>query len=321
MAHVRFQPTLHGQTTARRHPLAYGSGAGLSRAASSCVHRSQRWGERAAVRFAEPGRSRSATSRTPSSGEPRVASPRRAGFDADRLALARQVHGADVDRGHGGLIGRRRRGRRPRDGASRAQAIAILTADCTPVIVAGDSVRRDRSRGLAWTRRRSDRGGDRTRSAKPHAAWVGPCDPACCYEVGPEVIDALSSSGTSRRGRRHVDPRRGRARRPARSGSGRRSSAAPTLHACGRRTTSPTVAMADHRPTRRVRLDPRYDDAADASAEYLAAIAAGSIGATRGSRRRRTSPCRGVEDLSARRDRGRVRCRRESISARTAPRS
>jgi YfiH family protein len=126
------------------------------------------------------------------------------GFDADRLALAIQVHAADViDAGPGdsGVLGEA-------DGlftASSGPVLAILAADCAPVALWG-------SRGIAivhagWrglvagvVAKGVERVGD------VHAAWVGPSIRACCYEVGPEVVAAFASAGLPVRDGSHVDP-------------------------------------------------------------------------------------------------------------------
>lgn len=115
------------------------------------------------------------------------------GFALERLALARQVHGTDaleVDPGDAGVVG---------EGdvlvtRGPGAVLGILTADCAPVIVWGDE-------GLAVVH-----AGWRGLVAgvvaagveavgRPRAAWVGPCIHACCYEVGPEVVDAFRSKG------------------------------------------------------------------------------------------------------------------------------
>jgi YfiH family protein len=127
------------------------------------------------------------------------------GFDLDRLALARQVHGAElieVTGGCSGVVGEAD----VLATSTPGQAIAILTADCTPVTIWG-------SRGVAiahagWrglvagaVERAVDWVGD------PRAAWVGPSVRGCCYQVGPDVIDAFEQRGLPITDDRHVDPR------------------------------------------------------------------------------------------------------------------
>jgi polyphenol oxidase len=127
------------------------------------------------------------------------------GFDIDRLALARQVHGAElieVPRGCSGVLGEAD----VLATSAPGQTIAILTADCTPVVVWGErgvAIAHAGWRGLvagaievavAWV-------------GAVSAAWVGPCIRGCCYEVGPEVIDGFRARGLPTTDDRHVDPR------------------------------------------------------------------------------------------------------------------
>jgi YfiH family protein len=124
-------------------------------------------------------------------------------FDPGCLALARQVHGArvaEVAPGRSGVVGQAdvlvARGAGP--------VIAMLTADCAPVVLAGRggvAVLHAGWRGLvagvieagvavlgpAW------------------AAWIGPCIRACCYEVGPEVVSAFRGRGLPVAGEERVD--------------------------------------------------------------------------------------------------------------------
>ena len=132
----------------------------------------------------------------------RVASA--AGFDLDGLRLAKQIHGADVlevGMGSGSVVGEADVLTTAEDGVT----IGILTADCTPVVVAG----RDRVavahagwRGLVAgaVEAAVDAVGE------VRAAWVGPSVRACCYEVGPEVIEAFKERGLPVAGVDRVDP-------------------------------------------------------------------------------------------------------------------
>ncbi len=126
------------------------------------------------------------------------------GFELARLNLARQVHGAkllevgDTDSGvvgeADGLVSRK-----------SGPVLAILTADCAPVVVRGD-------RGLAvlhagW------RGlvagvleAGLAAIAPARAAWVGPSIRSCCYEVGPEVVEAFDSRSLPVAAPNRVDP-------------------------------------------------------------------------------------------------------------------
>jgi copper oxidase (laccase) domain-containing protein len=72
--------------------------------------------------------------------------------------------------------------------------VGILTADCAPVMVAGDgkaAVLHGGWRGLAAGVVES--GVEAIGGAS--AAWIGPCIKACCYEVGAEVIAAFDDAG------------------------------------------------------------------------------------------------------------------------------
>lgn len=127
------------------------------------------------------------------------------GFAADRMALARQVHGAElieVPDGCSGLVGE---GDILATSAS-GQVISILTADCTPVAIAGT-----RGVALAHAGWRGLVAGAIERALEwvgdAHVAWVGPCIRACCYEVGPDVIEAFERRGLPIADERHVDPR------------------------------------------------------------------------------------------------------------------
>lgn len=127
------------------------------------------------------------------------------GLDAGDLALARQVHAADVievtaERGVVGaadaLVTR-----------SPGAAVGVLTADCAPVVIAGDegvAVAHAGWRGLVA-------GVVQAAAAtigRPRAAWIGPSIHACCYEVGPEVIVAFRAAGLPVAGSDRVDPGR-----------------------------------------------------------------------------------------------------------------
>lgn len=128
------------------------------------------------------------------------------GFDVGDLVLARQVHGSDlldVPRGGSGVLGRA-------DGlVSRVPGpvLGLLTADCAPIVVAGDAsvaVLHGGWRGLvAGIVERGLAAVDRAQRA-----WVGPTIRACCYEVGEEVVDAFRRRGLPVSGDRRVDPAR-----------------------------------------------------------------------------------------------------------------
>lgn len=126
------------------------------------------------------------------------------GFDPARLALALQVHAADVidvGREDAGVLGEA-------DGLFTAEpgpVLAILAADCAPVVLWGE-------RGIAivhagWRGLVAGvvaKGAERVGEVR--AAWVGPAIKACCYEVGPEVVAGFHAAGLPVHDEGHVDP-------------------------------------------------------------------------------------------------------------------
>jgi polyphenol oxidase len=135
---------------------------------------------------------------------------RAAGFDIAQLALARQVHGADVLEvvpGDSGVVGEADVLVTRTPGV----VIGVLTADCAAVVVVGErgmSIAHAGWRGLVAGA--VERGIEAVGSA--HAAWIGPSIHSCCYEVGPEVVDAFAARGLPRApDGRHVDPASGAA--------------------------------------------------------------------------------------------------------------
>jgi polyphenol oxidase len=126
------------------------------------------------------------------------------GFDVEQLALARQVHEADLIEVHPGATGVLGQA----DGLTIDQpgpVAAILTADCAPVVIATDdsiAVLHAGWRGLVAgvVETGIEKLGD------VRTAWVGPCIHSCCYEVGPEVTEAFSNKGLPVAAERRVDP-------------------------------------------------------------------------------------------------------------------
>ena len=136
--------------------------------------------------------------------ENRIRVGRAAGFDADDLALARQVHGADVAIVDGpGMAGDADVLVTDRPG----RPIGILTADCAPVIIESDE-----KVGAVHAGWRGVVGGavEAGLAAVGPAlrAWIGPSIHACCYEVGPEVIEAFRAKDLPVAGDDRVDPAR-----------------------------------------------------------------------------------------------------------------
>lgn len=126
------------------------------------------------------------------------------GFDPARLALALQVHAADVldvAAGEAGVLGEA-------DGlftASPGPVLAILAADCAPVVlwgVRGIAIVHAGWRGLVAGV--VAKGVERVGEVR--GAWVGPAIKACCYEVGPEVVAGFHAAGLPVHDEDHVDP-------------------------------------------------------------------------------------------------------------------
>lgn len=125
--------------------------------------------------------------------ENRARVARAAGFDPGAIRLARQVHGAkllevdsddEVVAGEADVIATTEPG----------VVIGILTADCTPVVVAGSgriAIAHAGWRGLVAGAIETAVGW----VGEPDAAWIGPSIRSCCYEVGPEVIEAFDQRG------------------------------------------------------------------------------------------------------------------------------
>lgn len=121
------------------------------------------------------------------------------GLDPARVAIGRQVHGAEVLRHDAGDAPSPylEETEAPRaDGHATAQpgvAPLVLVADCLPVAISGPggvAMLHCGWRGLA--------GGIVARGVREvgaQAAAIGPGIGACCYEVGDEVLDAFGGLG------------------------------------------------------------------------------------------------------------------------------
>jgi polyphenol oxidase len=133
----------------------------------------------------------------------RVRAAEAVGFDATRLALCRQVHGTNVKEitvAEAGVVGEADILVVKEPGP----VAGILTADCAPVVMVGEggaAVLHGGWRGLAAG---VIAGGSAAVGA--HTAYIGPCIRACCYEVGPEVVDAFRAAGLPVEDEHHVDP-------------------------------------------------------------------------------------------------------------------
>ena len=122
------------------------------------------------------------------------------GLAADSIAMGWQVHGADIAEWSAppppGRDGFARPGAELQKVDAHATAVPglgllVLAADCLPVALAGDG--RVAMLHCGW---RGLAGGivERTVATFEHppAAALGPCIGRCCYEVGPEVLEAFA---------------------------------------------------------------------------------------------------------------------------------
>ena len=137
--------------------------------------------------------------------ENRRRAARALGFDPGSLALARQVHGSAVIEAAPGSCGVLGEGdvlvaREP------GTTIAILTADCAPVVLRGT-----KGVAIAHAGWRGLVGGAIEEAIEAlggaNKAWVGPCIHSCCYEVGAEVIEAFRQKDLPVADDTHVSPR------------------------------------------------------------------------------------------------------------------
>lgn len=141
-----------------------------------------------------------------------------------RLAWARQIHSARVLAARAGDCG---------EGDALwteepALALAVATADCVPVVIAGEGIVAAVHAG--WRGIAADVVG-RTIAALPGPparleALIGPAIGPCCYEVGAEVAEQIAAASApevvraSEGGRPHLDLPSAVARQLARAGVG-----------------------------------------------------------------------------------------------------
>lgn len=128
------------------------------------------------------------------------------GVEEGSMALARQVHGATTlsaatpspePVGAGDAMVTSRHG----------LAVGILSADCVPVLLAGTE--KVAAVHAGW--RGLVAGVIEAACAEVGevaAAWVGPSIHACCYQVGPEVVEAFRDRSLPVADARRVDPGR-----------------------------------------------------------------------------------------------------------------
>lgn len=133
-----------------------------------------------------------------------------AGFDADRVSMGRQVHGAGLDWASAGIPGAYAApGPEPppeADGQLTEETdrpLLVLVADCLPVALLGD-------RGLGmlhcgWRGLAAGIVDSATAKIGGVAAAIGPGIGPCCFEVGPEVEAAFSGLGAGLMRGRNLD--------------------------------------------------------------------------------------------------------------------
>ena len=154
-------------------------------------------------------------------------------------ALARQVHSATVLRVEAGRLGQGPPEARPPLGEGDGLVttdpgvlLAVLTADCAPVLLADPAARVVGAvhagwRGLAAGVVEAGVAAMAGLGADPAhcVGLVGPAVGGCCYEVGPEVREAVggrlpAALATTRDGRPALDPAAGAAQALALAGVG-----------------------------------------------------------------------------------------------------
>jgi len=112
----------------------------------------------------------------------------------DRLAWAKQVHSDRVVTGRPGCCG-------PGDALvteEAALALAVVTADCVPVLLAGPGQVAAVHAGWRGIAARVTEAAIQAMAvpAERMVAWIGPAIGACCYEVGQEVaLGVIAASG------------------------------------------------------------------------------------------------------------------------------
>lgn len=133
-----------------------------------------------------------------------------AGFDADRVSMGRQVHGAELNWAGPGIPGAYSApGPDPppeADGQLTKETLRpllVLVADCLPVALLGE-----RGLGMLHCGWRGLASGIIDRAASEigvRAAAIGPGIGPCCFEVGPEVEEAFAGLGPGLMNGRNLD--------------------------------------------------------------------------------------------------------------------
>jgi polyphenol oxidase len=153
------------------------------------------WREAKGVAWLEPAlpgaRAAFSTRSTGSAKESHAALATALGLDPSRIAINRQVHGAELSYGEAALVDTPEA-----DGhviAGPGIAGLVYTADCLPVAVAGPG-------GVAmlhcgWRGLAAGIVGRGAAAVRATHAAIGPGIGPCCYEVGDEVLAAFESAG------------------------------------------------------------------------------------------------------------------------------
>ncbi|HEU4900367.1 MAG TPA: peptidoglycan editing factor PgeF [Actinomycetota bacterium] len=161
------------------------------------------------------------------------------GLAGHSWALARQVHGTEVARVEVGRLGQGPPEAKPTVGEADGLVttdpgvvLAVLTADCAPVLLADPGAQVVGAvhagwRGLAAGVVEAGVAAMAELGADPGAVvgLVGPAAGGCCYEVGPEVREAVggrypAALATTGDGRPALDPAAGAAQALERAGVG-----------------------------------------------------------------------------------------------------
>lgn len=123
------------------------------------------------------------------------------------LATLQQIHSADVLEARAGCVGRGD----ALASADRDLALAVVTADCVPVLIASRERIAAVHAGWRGLEAKIIRAAVEGLAADEVVAWVGPAIGPCCYEVGDEVAERIAAvsraSVVDRRGRQrpHLD--------------------------------------------------------------------------------------------------------------------
>lgn len=120
-------------------------------------------------------------------------------FDADRLFVASQVHGANALVAGGAPAAMAAREADALVATTRDDAVGVRVADCVPVLLADPDSGAVAAvhagwRGFVAGVSESAIGLAAERSVRLRVAAIGPCIGACCFEVGHDVADRITNA-------------------------------------------------------------------------------------------------------------------------------